>query len=698
MPNDTPPSTVSSQPAVPQHFGVGAPARRLELDTSLILVALIGVGAFLRLVQLDALSFRWDEDLSALAAKAIAEHGIPELPSGMIYARAIAFSYLMAAFGIVLGFSEAALRMPAVLFGIATIPLAYAFGRSLFDARTGLVLAALVALSTWDIEFSRYARMYAPFGFFYLLTLLLIWRHRIVRPTAGGAWAALASALVAVSLHDLAYTLAFAFLLPLVVRWEAPWKRPYSTLAALASCGVVAATVLIWQRVQGTLYDRAAILAGASTEPTPMADTTNGAAALALDEDFGGPIGVVVRVASRLRLPDLPWVTGGQTALIAGLVMALALSSALGWLAFRRRHERGATAFIPLIAALVAFKLFNIALLAVLLFAFTLRRGIAAFRSSDVLFSCALVACGFGAWLAVLLLPGGAAVEWKPAIKSLLDFPSFFVFWGFPKEYMMASIPALIGALWIFDRVAQPTPNRAALFFLGALALPTVFNGLFETRYHFYRYNVPFGPLFFTLIALGLVRWREVLEAWTGGRSTMPVRPAIVTVLLGATVLTFDFNPVRSWLVATNTHDSTALHVGGVQAFRDFRGASEHVLSEAGERDLLIAFDCREYYNYLGRLDYCIMSGTYRDGDELIQTYVDRGELRDLYIGTPMITSVEQLEQVMSTTRGETWVLASDRISDEDEGVDPTFVEYLERQRDHVHHVALDGVTRVWRF
>jgi predicted membrane-bound mannosyltransferase len=94
--------------------------------------ALTVIGAYLRLVNLGALAFHWDEDLYSLAAKAILERGIPELPSGMVYLRGGAFLYLTAASIDLLGFSESALRLPAALFGIATIPLGFLFAARLF--------------------------------------------------------------------------------------------------------------------------------------------------------------------------------------------------------------------------------------------------------------------------------------------------------------------------------------------------------------------------------------------------------------------------------------------------------------------------------------------------------------------------------------------------------------------------------------
>ena len=78
------------------------------------------------------------------------------------------------------GDSEAALRAPAVLLGILTVPLAWLLGQRLFDpehrparggfdrtpdggagARMALWFAAFVALSTYFTEYSQEARMYA---------------------------------------------------------------------------------------------------------------------------------------------------------------------------------------------------------------------------------------------------------------------------------------------------------------------------------------------------------------------------------------------------------------------------------------------------------------------------------------------------------------------------------------------------------
>src|SRR5688572_5578807 len=128
------------------------------------LALIVAIGAYLRIADLGALGFRWDEDLSGLAVRAILEKGVPELPSGMVYLRGGFFSHLMAASASLFGFSEFALRLPAALFGIALIVVAYAYGAALFGRAVGLVTAGVLAISFWDIDLARYARFYSAFS------------------------------------------------------------------------------------------------------------------------------------------------------------------------------------------------------------------------------------------------------------------------------------------------------------------------------------------------------------------------------------------------------------------------------------------------------------------------------------------------------------------------------------------------------
>src|SRR5690606_35989731 len=200
----------------------------------------------------------------------------------------------------------------------------------------------------------------------------------------------------------------------------------------------------------------------------------------------------------------------------------------------------------------------------------------------------------------------------------------------------------------------------------------------------------------------------ELLRAWHGspGRSLehrrAPARGAVFagTALLAMLIAAYDMNPIQSWLVTSRDHSSQGSLYAffDLRGFRDFRNAAQYVGARADADDALITFDCREYYNYLDRMDYCIVSGTYRDGEEMIQTYIEDGEIKDLYVGATMILSAEDLERVLAKTPGDVWLLASDSIFDDDENFPDDVLAFLAARQEHVVHVARDGMTKVYRF
>lgn len=69
----------------------------------------------------------------------------------------------------ILGENEWTLRLPAFLFGVATVPLTYLFGKKWVGARAGLIAALFMGVGMWPVWFSQDARSYAPMIFFSLL-------------------------------------------------------------------------------------------------------------------------------------------------------------------------------------------------------------------------------------------------------------------------------------------------------------------------------------------------------------------------------------------------------------------------------------------------------------------------------------------------------------------------------------------------
>lgn len=208
----------------------------------LIAVGLLTAAGFaVRLRNLGALSLWSDEGFTWLAAEGILDHGIPQLPSGLVYWKGLAYSYLSALFLFLLGTSEFSLRFPAALASTASIPLIYLFGRRLFGRRVGLAAAALLAFSLWEVEWARNARYYMFLQFLYLLSLYLFYTAFIEGRKGCRLPALLCFCLTALT-HKLGLTLACAFVPLLLIRgWRASFRK--STLLWI---GAVLLFFLLW--------------------------------------------------------------------------------------------------------------------------------------------------------------------------------------------------------------------------------------------------------------------------------------------------------------------------------------------------------------------------------------------------------------------------------------------------------------------
>ncbi len=141
------------------------PPSRAPLDRRTIGAAIGGIlliGAGLRLAILDRWSL-WEDEFFTLLSRGPAP--LPDLlvaagdPHPPLY-----FLLVRVTLG-VFGPDPTPLRLLSVVLSLGTIVVVFQFGRSVFDARTGLVAALLIAVSTVHIHFGRTIRMYSLFTF-----------------------------------------------------------------------------------------------------------------------------------------------------------------------------------------------------------------------------------------------------------------------------------------------------------------------------------------------------------------------------------------------------------------------------------------------------------------------------------------------------------------------------------------------------
>lgn len=171
------------------------------------------------------------------------------------------FFYTLLPIQAVFGLDVWTTRLPSALAGIASVWLAWDVGSRLFDRRTGLLAAALIALNPWHLLLSRLGMGSGLCSFYALAPVSLLLRARLGladgeegRPRAiPAALAGLVIGLSCYGFHPM--RLYFPALLALVLALDPRgwWRRlrdPASRTALLAFAGVLIAVAgpLAWKQ------------------------------------------------------------------------------------------------------------------------------------------------------------------------------------------------------------------------------------------------------------------------------------------------------------------------------------------------------------------------------------------------------------------------------------------------------------------
>ncbi len=181
-----------------------------------ILIILIVIGFFFRIYFLGYQSFWMDESYTINAAQGILKHGYPLMDSGVLYGTYFLNTYLTALFIGLFGLSEFSTRLISVIFGCLMIPLIYFVGKEFGNKKIGLISAALVAFSVWEIVWSRQARMYMQLQFFYFLSLLFFYRF-IQNKNKKNLFLLLLFTFFAVLSHSFGYVLLVVYFVYLII-------------------------------------------------------------------------------------------------------------------------------------------------------------------------------------------------------------------------------------------------------------------------------------------------------------------------------------------------------------------------------------------------------------------------------------------------------------------------------------------------
>lgn len=146
--------------------------RRLGMVLALIAFAAIALGLYARFVGLGSASLVPDEYYIVRSVQNILQSGWPQYACGGIYPRAIAYQYLVAGAGWLGIDLVTAARAIAAVSSVLALPLAYWLGQRVGGRFVGLIAVIVLAVSLWETEVGRFARMYAPFQLVFLAYLV----------------------------------------------------------------------------------------------------------------------------------------------------------------------------------------------------------------------------------------------------------------------------------------------------------------------------------------------------------------------------------------------------------------------------------------------------------------------------------------------------------------------------------------------
>jgi 4-amino-4-deoxy-L-arabinose transferase-like glycosyltransferase len=633
----------------PRKYPVGADSvgARLSRHSGWLLACIVLAGAAVRFWGLGAVGLHGDEKTMALPVMSLVNQGLPLMPSGMFYPRAVGQLYLMAASVMAFGQSEWAMRVPSALCGVLLIALTWKAGKRFLTPGWNLALTAAVAFLPSFIEDAQTARMYV-----FLVTcvagymaLIFAW-ERTARPVY--LVAAVAVLLVGLQFHTLAVFAAFLVFLPGLLQGDQRklWR------GALAFAAIVLGFWLINHWI-GSEYPQSV-----EADTSPVANGPH-AALVPHVEHMWLLLAVFPALASSL------WILA-RRGLIAALVLAGALVAAvaLAW------H----VAMLSAIAAIVLAR----------------RNGpLSRSRLTWLVALSVAIAAAQAYYLAA-----HAAGSPKQIVGVMLGWPSVWPFIAI-AEYSAVAMLAVVGScgcgLWLLAH-RKPVPDHLLLVALGVW-IPLLMIG-------WMKWNIPPRYAAAQIIPLLVAAFAAMQWAveWITRRvavfanAVAGEHPALVAApVWGASAALLACVLVVNPIQLAQAVDS------GYASHPDHKGAARFVASlHPGSSDIIVAEDVLQQTYYLGHVDYWLVN------KQVAAPFMHRvhGRWLDFYTDTPLIgTGVELERLVEKPDRGAIYVIGSGENQEDGRSLMRAFgiAQALQSPPFRPVYLGRDGLTRVWK-
>ncbi len=632
--------------------------------TSLIMLAALLAGLYARLKGLTAWPLAEDEFFMARAMSSILESGTPYkvCEAAGHYLRGLSYQYVSASLAWLGLAPVSALRTVSVIANLVAVPAVYLLAVRVGDrgARSdqyvrllgsgevtgryspgqliGPLAVALFALSLWEIEFARFARMYAPFQAVFLWYCVAL-HAAIVDRSTRAAWLALALSLLGVVTWEGGVFLLAANLLLVFYR-----PQPFSWRLALVS-GLALAV--------GYRYLRAGQSLGEGRLPTDVVATN------AVQVQFAGPVTLVPTLSS--------WWSLACFALLSAVAIALAVRilrvTGLTWAAK---------------TAVVLALVFALANQFLLLGAVLLMAPLVGWLSGEDL---RRIGVGYLAGFMLLALLwwlgyGLGSDQWWPVFAdmqadeskrklavALFKFPNIYDALAFP---WMSAMPrgavsmvmsVVLGLALVWPRTSA---YASARLLLTVSCCAVAFIGVLATQYSSTRYSFFVAPLLMIFVALAIERIASLaphkMRAFAGWG------------LLGLFMLWSEDYSLRHLLHIDTfeyNYRQSARDADHFYAREDYRSPAQYINEQLQPQDVVVSAVVPASW-YLQRQDYHYSN--FQSG-EFERISCDRGQ-REKWTRKPLLYRVDALGDIVQSTAGTTWLLLPGAAREADDHID----------------------------
>ena len=465
---------------------------RILFFCQVLFVVTVGIGIYIRFKGLGKWPLAVDEYLIAKSVRNILEYGVPKFSCGGYYVRGILYQYLAAPFLYFFSNDEFWLRAIPVVSNILAIFPLYLIGKRLFGKTGACLSVVFFSLSIWEIEFARFARMYAPFQAIFLWYLLFFFRVLVDKDKCSWKWLHILSFVSIFVYEGSIFLLLFNFI-PVILNYRQKDKINLIFSVLLFIFGYIFLSI----------------------------DFRHLGAALHLPMDVSIPVS---SDSGRILFPQILLTTIQTGSIWAFLILVPVFLTIIS--SYKLIKDVNLNNLVRLcLCAITGISFFNLFGLLIIFAAVCYLLGIIQWNSLNkkvLILCCFVILFNFIFWF----IFGLTTEEWHSffkdidgnSIKKLLvilfKYPDIFEQILYPwlrAIPQLAILSAGIICLGLPIALKKPCINKDQLVLVALILVCFMFLGILKTPYHNTRYSFFFYPAILLLVAGSITMWTTTI-------------------------------------------------------------------------------------------------------------------------------------------------------------------------------------------